>query len=198
MGVINLGALVEKLKKKLSGAGFVTSTDYATASKGGVVKVGTTGGLQVSSGTLKGKTLADAAAYAAAGDDVVMTKGDMAYAGGGGGSASVDVLWNGTPADAQSASTELTLEHDVTDYNIILVTTVGNDSTLKNQMTSVLDGSSIIVGTGDDSQIIIHGCSGSGSINALAAFKFTTATKLTVSASAGTQYYFYKIVGIKF
>lgn len=39
MGVINLGALVEKLKKKLSGT-FITTTDYATTSKAGIVKVG--------------------------------------------------------------------------------------------------------------------------------------------------------------
>ena len=39
MGVINLGALVEKLKKKLSGT-FIKTTDYATTSKAGIVKVG--------------------------------------------------------------------------------------------------------------------------------------------------------------
>ena len=39
MGVINLGSLVEKLKKKLSGT-FITTTDYATTSKAGIVKVG--------------------------------------------------------------------------------------------------------------------------------------------------------------
>ena len=40
MGVINLGLLVDKIKKKLEGAGFIKNTDYATASKAGVVKVG--------------------------------------------------------------------------------------------------------------------------------------------------------------
>ena len=40
MGVINLGLLVEKVMKKLEGAGFIKSTDYATASKAGVIKIG--------------------------------------------------------------------------------------------------------------------------------------------------------------
>lgn len=48
MGVINLGILVEKIKRKLIGSGFVTGTDYATASTGGVVKVSGTYGAYVS------------------------------------------------------------------------------------------------------------------------------------------------------
>ena len=39
MGVINLGAIVEKLKAKMTGT-FITTTDYATTSKAGIVKVG--------------------------------------------------------------------------------------------------------------------------------------------------------------
>ena len=40
MGVINLGLLVDKIKRKLEGAGFIKNTDYASASKAGVVKIG--------------------------------------------------------------------------------------------------------------------------------------------------------------
>ena len=39
MGVINLGTLVEQIRKKLSGS-FIKSTDYASASKAGIVKIG--------------------------------------------------------------------------------------------------------------------------------------------------------------
>ena len=40
MGVINLGLLVDKIKRKLEGSGFIKNTDYASASKAGVVKIG--------------------------------------------------------------------------------------------------------------------------------------------------------------
>ena len=40
MGVINLGLLVEKIKRKLEDSGFIKNTDYATASAAGVVKIG--------------------------------------------------------------------------------------------------------------------------------------------------------------
>lgn len=41
MGVINLGLLVDKIKRKLENSGFIKNTDYASASAAGVVKVGT-------------------------------------------------------------------------------------------------------------------------------------------------------------
>ena len=40
MGVINLGLLVDKIKRKLENSGFIKNTDYASASAAGVVKVG--------------------------------------------------------------------------------------------------------------------------------------------------------------
>lgn len=128
MGVINLGAIVEKLKAKLSGD-FVTKTDYATASTGGVVKVGTTGGLQVSSGTLKGKTLADATAYAAAGNDVVMTKGDMAFVGGGGSTLETVIEGDYTEA-AQYGNSYLRTStgKDLTQYKLLFVNMGGSSN----------------------------------------------------------------------
>ena len=147
MGVINLGALVEKLKKKLAGSGFVTKTDYATASTGGVVKVGTTGGLQVSSGTLKGKTLADATAYAAAGDDVVMTKGDMEYVGGGGGGA-VQV-YSGDPVTIET-NKEITLSEDVSTKAFLIV----QIRTLENRFaTAVVSFAGTTIGSESQSQV---------------------------------------------
>lgn len=127
MGVINLGALVEKLKAKLSGD-FVKKTDYATASTGGVVKVGTTGGLQVSSGTLKGKTLADATAYEAAGNDVVMTKGDMAFVGGG---ATLELVIDGNyteDATVGSSNLRTATGKDLTQYKLLFVNMSGSEN----------------------------------------------------------------------
>lgn len=49
MGVINLGVLVEALKKKLAGT-FVKTTDYASKTKYGIVKIGD--GITVSSGKI--------------------------------------------------------------------------------------------------------------------------------------------------
>ena len=40
MGVINLGLLIEKIKGKLESSGFIKNTDYASATKAGVVKIG--------------------------------------------------------------------------------------------------------------------------------------------------------------
>lgn len=143
MGVINLGAIVEKLKAKLS-SDFVTKTDYATASTGGVVKVGTTGGLQVSSGTLKGKTLADATAYAAAGNDVVMTKGDMAFVGGG---ASLELVIDGNYTEtAEAGVTHLRTAtgKDLTQYKLLFVnmggSANGSTSCVVWAVSSIKDG----------------------------------------------------------
>lgn len=100
-------------------SGFLTATDYATASKGGVVKVGTTGGLQVSSGTLKGKTLTDATAYEAAAADTVLTKGDVPYFGGGGEGVTVESLYTGSPFALDTTGQVLTGK--LSDYELIVV-----------------------------------------------------------------------------
>lgn len=46
MGVINLGWLIKKLKNK----GFLTSTDYASATTGGVIKISSSYGSNITSG----------------------------------------------------------------------------------------------------------------------------------------------------
>lgn len=50
MGVINLSVLVDKIKRKLVSGGFITSSDKASKSKFGIVKIGD--GINVSSGTI--------------------------------------------------------------------------------------------------------------------------------------------------
>lgn len=86
MGVINLGAIVERLKKAMSGT-FVKNTDYATSSKGGVIKTSTTYCTDITSqGLLKGKAIT-AEAYESANDSAFVCKGtlDAVLAGSGGG-----------------------------------------------------------------------------------------------------------------
>lgn len=74
MGVINLGLLVDKIKKKLESAGFIKNTDYATASAAGVVKIGEglsitdAGVLSTSGGSLSAVTL-----YEGDGSDLAYT-----------------------------------------------------------------------------------------------------------------------------
>lgn len=50
MGVINLSVLVDKIKRKLLTAGFITKDDKASKSKFGVVKIGN--GITVNSGVI--------------------------------------------------------------------------------------------------------------------------------------------------
>lgn len=66
MGVINLGVLVKNIMSKISGAGYVKDTDYATSSKGGTIKVDSTYALDITdAGKLKAKEITHAN-YAAA------------------------------------------------------------------------------------------------------------------------------------
>lgn len=67
MGVINLGLLVDKIKRKLESSGFIKNTDYASAIKAGVVKVG---------------------------DGLAITDAGVLSASGGGG-FSVDTIYDG-------------------------------------------------------------------------------------------------------
>lgn len=50
MGVINLGILIEKVKRKLINSGFVRNTDYASNDTGGVVKTSASYGTAISAG----------------------------------------------------------------------------------------------------------------------------------------------------
>lgn len=77
MGVINLGILVEKIKRKLIVSGFVTNTDYATADTGGVIKYNNTVGTTVnSSGVLTGITRTDSQ-YSSGGNGMIICKGTI-------------------------------------------------------------------------------------------------------------------------
>ena len=77
MGVINLGALVEKLKKKLAGSGFITKTNYASGTTGGVIKTDSTYATDITTGgKLKSTTIA-AASYSEANSAAFISKGTL-------------------------------------------------------------------------------------------------------------------------
>lgn len=89
MGVINLGLLVEKIKKKLEGSGFIKNTDYATASAAGVVKVG------------EGLSITDAGVLSASGGSV--------------GGVTLTKLWEGSLSTTETDIASALLD-DYTDY----------------------------------------------------------------------------------
>lgn len=94
MGVINLGLLVDKIKRKLESSGFIKNTDYASASTAGVVKVGT------------GLAISDA--------------GVLSTTGGAGFTR--DVLFEeGAEPVALAENATVTLAHNYSDYKLICV-----------------------------------------------------------------------------
>ena len=93
MGVINLGLLVDKIKRKLESSGFIKNTDYASASAAGVIKVGS--GLNIS-----GTGVLSATAQAAG--------------------LTVDVLWTGNVTNEYLDITSA-LAHPITDYKFLAI-----------------------------------------------------------------------------
>ena len=93
MGVINLGLLVEKIARKLEGAGFIKSTDYASTSKAGVVKVG---------------------------DGLAISDAGVLSASGGGGGFSVDTIFSGNDT---SGTFTFPAGKSMSDYHFIVLST---------------------------------------------------------------------------
>lgn len=93
MGVINLGLLVDKIKRKLENAGFIKNTDYASATAAGVVKIG---------------------------DNIDVDDGVISVTFPAAGGFTVDVLWTGNViSDYKNITAELA--HPITDYKFLLV-----------------------------------------------------------------------------
>lgn len=129
MGVINLGALVEKLRKKLSGSGFVTNTDYATSSTGGVIKTNSTYATDISSGSLKAKEIT-ASNYASANNAAFISKktlDNLITAGtlGGGGLTQLYTA----PAEPVTITNnlEFTLTDNAENYKGIVIVMMSGD-----------------------------------------------------------------------
>lgn len=140
MGVINLGALVEKLKKKMSGS-FVTKTDYASSSAGGVIKIDSTYATDITdAGKLKSKAIT-AAGYADANSGAFISKGtlDNLIAAGalGGGGVTVDLLCAETAEDNQGKT--LTPTSPISGYKeIVIVIKHGDGNTCSNFLVDAL------------------------------------------------------------
>ena len=107
MGVINLGLLVDKIKRKLEGAGFIKSTDYASASKAGVVKVG---------------------------EGLSITEAGVLSAAGSGGSVAADVLYT-QPATPVAVTSGITLTGLLTDYDLIYIIMDSDDNSVNPVFT---------------------------------------------------------------
>lgn len=91
MGLVNLSILVERIKKKLSGD-FVTKTDYASSSAGGVIKTDSTYATDITSGgKLKAKEIS-ALDYASANDGAFISKGTLDNVLASQGGSSVELL----------------------------------------------------------------------------------------------------------
>lgn len=77
MGVINLSILVEKIKRKLIGSGFVTNTDYATSTDAGVMKIGASYGVAVTSSGHLSASVRTSEQYTSAQTSLLMGKGTI-------------------------------------------------------------------------------------------------------------------------
>lgn len=125
MGVINLGLLVEKIKRKLEDSGFIKNTDYATASAAGVVKIGDN--IDV--------------------DDGVISVTFPAVSG-----FTVEEIWNGTvtsnPTNIASA-----LAHPYTDYKCLYLmikeanATAGNMIPVSGMVSGAAVSNNVYVGS---------------------------------------------------
>lgn len=114
MGVINLSVLVDKIKRKLLNSGFITSSDKATKSAFGIVKVGDN--ISVSSGKISVPLATNSApGVVQAGAGVTITDGVISAGGG----AAADVLYQGTGAGTGSWVDNIELARDYTDYKLI-------------------------------------------------------------------------------
>ena len=109
MGVINLGTLVDKIRKKLSGT-FIKTTDYATDSAAGIVKVGS--------------------------NIDVTSDGTISVTFPASGGMTVDELWSGTLttdfADITSA-----LAHPISDYKFLALNHVNGVNVTSSQLIYV-------------------------------------------------------------
>lgn len=102
MGDINLLGMIRKIKNSLSG--YVSTSDKASKSKFGIVKVGDN--LSVSSGTISVP---------------VATEESYGVVKAGGSGVTIDELWNGTTSTTFTSILS-SLTHPLGDYKAILVT----------------------------------------------------------------------------
>lgn len=137
MGVINLGILIKKIMGKISGAGYIKDTDYASSSKGGTIKIDSTYATDITSGgKLKAKEIT-AEAYSEANDAAFISKKtlDNVLAAQPAQGMTFDLLLEKTTSTA--SGTELTLEKNYTDYKILFIE-LGDNSNNNTQHGSLI------------------------------------------------------------
>lgn len=184
MGVINLGALVEKLKSKLSGS-FVSNTDYASSSTGGVIKTDSTYATDITeAGKLKSKAIT-AANYDSANSAAFISKGtlDNLIAAGAFGGFTMEEVY----ADLEASNTARTMNiANFSTYKFfIVVCGYGN-----NVNASVLPPVPMMT-TSDNYLINVKIGADMGKIN----MTHTTATTLETEATSAQLVY--HVYGIK-
>lgn len=152
MGVINLGILVKKIMSKISGAGYIKDTDYASSSKGGTIKVDTTYATDVTTGgKLKAKEIT-AEAYSEANDAAFISKAtlDNVLAAQPSGGVTVDELFNGSVT--QGVTTWKTLSHAYTDYKLLHITDIGSSGT-SHLFSAILNTGTLATGSNNSNSV---------------------------------------------
>lgn len=109
MGVINLGTLVEKIRKKLSGT-FIKTTDYATATAAGIVKVGS--------------------------NIDVTSDGTISVTFPASGGMTVDAIWSGSLTN-EFVDITASLTHPVSDYKFLAINRINGVNVSASEMLYV-------------------------------------------------------------
>lgn len=191
MGVINLGALVEKLRKKMSGE-FIEKTDYPSGDNAGVIKVDSTYATEVTSGgKLKAKEIT-AEAYSEANNGAFISKAtlDNVLSGYQAG-VSVTQLYS-LPAEpvAVARGTDITLSATSAGYDFLVIVIKQSSGT---RTTTILIKNT--QGEGNDAVVATVVGTTSSSVSA----GFTpNGTSLGTSASTSlNSYVWYAVYGVK-
>lgn len=135
MGVINLGLLVDKIKKKLENSGFIKNTDYASASAAGVIKAGD--GLSVNATTgvaTVPKATADSFGIVKPGSGISIAAGVISAAGG---SSLTKIGELASPVTGTTA--DITCSQPITGFQMLLIWNTNNDNQAAATILPVAD-----------------------------------------------------------
>ena len=193
MGVINLGALVEKLRKKLSGD-FVSKTTYPSGSDAGVIKVDSTYATAVTTGGKLKATEIAAASYSEANDAAFVSKAtlDNLIAAGtlGGSGLTWTVLWEEgeePKSTGTGSANKITIDESLYDYKALIFV-------FRRAADFTMPASMYVVDTTYTSTTI-PGCNANG--NAITIGMDITEHDIIIRDGTGINGYWRKIIGIK-
>lgn len=196
MGVINLGILIKKIMGKISGAGYVKDTDYATSTKGGTIKTDSTYATDITSGgKLKAKEIT-AEAYAEANGAAFISKAtlDNVLASQGGGSFSRTSIWSGD-ADFGTEGTYVTLSLDYDTYDALYLL-------FKNDTTKVISPMLVFTADVPVAESAAGNTFGTGvstnTVNSVTLGGFWMSTKTKMNGVGGPAVHLIKVYGVNF